>query len=217
MTSHSNKTISDCFDLITRCGNELVGIRDALNNMLSEEFLSKNNNFPFRTEGDFIQSDRLDDSGWLYTDEAQSIGLKAKGKRKIERYLGYQISMTGDGIQVPNYNEPLLHVFCWAQPCDFDEGDYVGGAAWKDDEDYPLSITESRLLYWGALDESEWNEREWTFTLRLMALNTPDDLKKYVIQPAFALLKGDNICTALPDEWLTNILVCPVKELVISK
>jgi hypothetical protein len=217
MKSLSNKTISDCFELVAQCGNELVGIRDALNNMFSEEFSSKHNDFPFSPEGDFVQSERFDDSGWLYTDEAQSIGLKAKGKRKIERYIGYQISMTGDGILVPSYNEPLLHVFCWEHPCDFDEGDYVGCSAWEDDENSPLSIAENRLLYWGSLDESGWNECEWTFTLRLMALNTPDDLKKYVIQPAFALLKGVNICTALPVEWFENILVCPVKELVITK
>jgi hypothetical protein len=43
--------------------------------------------------------------------------------------------------------------------------------------------------------------RETTFlySLKLLALNNADDLKKYVIDPAFALLTGEATVKALPD------------------
>jgi len=203
MTTIDGKTLAECFALVARSGVELDGLRDALDNMLVEQLTATQASLPCVLAGGAESADRVDDSQWVWTDIASSLPLKAKGNgnRRIERYLGYQISMTGDGIDIPGYAEPLLHVFCWESPVSLEDGLYMGFPL-GEVEDNPFQIVGDRLILWGA---TAWNECEWVYSLRLMALNSPADLKIYVVDPALALLKGGDICTVLQDAWLDKI------------
>ena len=153
----------------------------------------------------------MEDSEWVYTDFVWSLPLKSvgRGKTKTKRYLGYQISMFGDGIAIPGNLEPLLHVFCWGDAVNFDNGEGYAGFPFED----PLEVVDGRLCVWDIPEVTDWSKHSWMYSLRLTALNSPDDLKKYVVEPVLALLKGIDPVTALPDDWLGGVLVrYPAKE-----
>ena len=134
--------------------------------------------------------------------------------RPIECYLGYQISMTGDGIAIPGYPDPLLHVFCWGASVNFENELYIGFPL-EEEKDCPFQIVGDRLILWGQPTDA-WNVREWVYSLRLMALNSPTDLRTYVVDPARALLRGEDICTVLKEEWLDKTLIrYPAKSLLV--
>lgn len=198
------KAVADCFAFVARCGSELNALRDALENLLSEHLTAEKSSLPcVLAEG--VRSDvRLDSSEWVYSDLACSFPLKSKGKgrKSAEQYLGFQISMTGDGIEIPGNSEPLIHVFCWEVPVEFDNN-YVGFPV---DSEIPHEVVNERLLLWDE-QNTGWNERRWTYSLRLMSINSIDDLKKFVIVPALGLLKGKSASEVLQDEWLDDVLV----------
>lgn len=204
MTMIDGKTVADCFALVARYGTELKAMNDALENLLSVQLTAEKT---FILVGDAEWDDRYDDSDWVYTDVACSFPLKSrgKGKSKVEKYLGFQISMTGDGIHIPGNKEPLLHVFCWESPIKFDDEYYIGFPSDSDPKN-PHKCVDDRLMLWGERS-GNWNEHEWVYSLRLMSINSIDDLKKYVVTPALALLKGENICDVLPVEWLDKTLI----------
>lgn len=199
MMTIDGKTLAQCFEMVAKSGSELDGLITALKNMLVEKLEKTGNVWPFVLAGDFQYSDRLDDSGWVYTDVTYSLPLKSKGKGKklAESYLGFQISMHGDGIAVPGQDpEPLLHVFSWGDPMNIADENYMGFPLCKDET---LNVIEGRLLTWGTMDSQQWNSCSWTYSLKLFELNNADDLQKYIIDPAFALLTGEDVIKALPD------------------
>ena len=180
-----------------------------LTNMFVEQLGIEKPTLPCVVVGEAIRDDRTADSGWVVTDQASSLPLKSKGKgnKGVEGYLGFQISMTGDGIAIPGNKEPLLHVFYWEDPCDFKD-EYYAFFPYLHDDETPFEILHSRLMFWGDLANTAWNERGWTFSLRLTTLNSPEDLRKFVIAPAMALLRCEDVRKALPDSWLDETLVC---------
>lgn len=214
MTTIQGKTISECFELVSRVNVELEGLRDTLSNLLTLS-LEADKAIPCRIASKEVASDeRCDDSGWVYTDFAWNLPLKASGKgaSKAQQYFGYQISMAGNGIAVPGYSEPLLHVFCWGAPIDFKQGAYVGFPL----EETDCDIVEGRLLVWGGLEVIDWNKRSWVYSLRLTMLNSSDDLKKYVVTPSLVLLKGADAVSALPDHLFDSVLVrYPAREKIL--
>ena len=120
----------------------------------------------------------------------------------------------GDGIAIPGNSEPLLHLYSWVNACDFNEADYIGFPL-EVDKDEPFKIINDRLLVWDSLELSEWNKCQWAYSLRLMSLNSPEDLKKHVIKPMLALLGGADVLSALPDS-LPALVKYPEKEHLIS-
>ena len=127
--------------------------------------------------------------------------------------MGYQISLLGDGIKISDNAEPLLHVFCWKNPVKFDQDEWYAGFPFEETKDDPFEVVDSRLCVWGGREATDWSTRSWMYSLRLTALNSPDDLKKYIVEPALALLKGMDVATALPDRWLEGLLFrYPAKE-----
>jgi hypothetical protein len=216
MTTVNGNTLAGCFSLVAACGKEINGLHDMLANMLVERFTERKESLPCVLAGKAINDARMDDSEWVCTDTAFSLPLKAagRGKKCAEQYVGYQISMSGDGIAIPGNAEPLLHVFCWGSPCDFTSEYYAGFPHVNDDED-PCEIVCDRLMLWGSRNSTEWNKRSWCYSLRLVALNSQDDLKTYVVDPALALLMGGEVVKALPDSWLGAALICyPTREVL---
>jgi hypothetical protein len=209
MTTIDGKTLADCFSLVAACGKELNYLRDTLANVLEERLREGEASLRCVLGSERIVCEyREDESTWVYTDMAVSFPLKASDKRtkRAAKYLGYQVSMTGDGIAIPGNKEPLLHVFCWSEPCNFRDGYYARFPQETDAED-PCVVVNGRLVMWGIQEATEWNKRSWCYSLRLTKLNTPEDVKKYVVDPAMALLKGCDVPTALPDIWLDKELI----------
>jgi len=206
MNTIDGKTVSECFSLVSRFGKEIYALKDALENLLTEQ-ITDCKTLPCVLAGYAKNDDRLDENKWVYTDVVCSIPLKTKGKRKVERYIGFQISMTGDGINLAGNKEPLLHVFCWACPVNFEEF-YIKYPIEEieDDPENRFKIIDERLVLWGGQDE-EWSEREWVYSLRLISINSMDDLKKYVVIPVLGLLKNENVREVLSDEWFDKALI----------
>jgi hypothetical protein len=204
MTIIDGKTVADCFAVVARYGTELNALCDALENLLSEQ-LTAAKTLPCVLIGNAEGDDRYDDSEWVATDQACSLPLKSIGKRKVGGYIGFQISMTGDGINISGNEEPLLHVFFWESPINFDDENYIG-FPFESNPENPYKYVDDRLMLWGERS-GNWNEHQWVYSLRLMSINTIDDLKKYVVTPTLALLKGKNVREVLPDEWLDKMLI----------
>lgn len=210
MTMIDGETVADCFALVARYGTELEALEETLENLISEQLKADKESLPCVLAGEVEWGNRCSKhGGWVCTDEAGSIPLKSKGKGKssIEKYLGFQISMTGNGINIPGNKEPLLHVFNFDAPVNFEDNFLIGFPFTSVDfSEDPYKILDERLISWGKRD-GIWNEQEWVYSLHLMSINSIDDLKKYIVTPALALLKGGNIRDALPDEWLGKTLI----------
>lgn len=208
------KTVAQSCELVSRVGLEIDGLSRLLSDMITAA-LSKATTLPCGLAGSVVSNQRTDDSGWVYTDIAYSFPLKGKGKgkQKTELYISFQISLTGDGIAIPKNAEPLLHVYSIGNACDF-EADYIGFPL-INDEDEPFEIINDRLLFWGSQESSEWNKCGWAYSLRLMSLNSPEDLKRHVIEPMLALLGGESVLNALPDT-LPALVKYPEKEQLIE-
>lgn len=208
MSTVDGKTLADCFALVARCGREINGLSEMLTNMLTETIAARRSDLPFVLSGGSQDSSRTDESNWVCTDISSSLPLKATGKGRwsTERYVGFQISTAEDGIAIPDNKEPLLHVFCWEAACSFEHDLYMGFPV-SNNADYPCEVIYDRLIRWGSHDDNGWNQNEWTYSLRLTALNSAEDLEKYIVAPAISLLRGLDVLLALPDAWLEGALV----------
>lgn len=209
----TGKAIAQSFELVTKVSNEIQGLISTLNPLLEAALDASEQCI---LNGDYIEDWRNNQSSEaVTTDYAYSYPIKSrgKGKSKTERHIGFQISLTGDGISFPNNDEPLLHVFCWTDPVVFEET-YIGFPI-EDSEEFPLSIANDRLLVWNQNETNQWNEVEWSFSLKLLALNTEGDLDKQVITPILALLDGKSVPDALPDS-LSGLVKYPAKELLTA-
>lgn len=190
--------LASCFKVVASCGKEIQALSDTLNNLITEA-ISSNRELPCVLNNERVNyQDCMDDSsGWVYTDIAYSFPLKrlGKGQQKTSAYLGYQISMMGDGIAAPGNDEPLIHVFLWAAPVDFDEY-YMG---YPIDKDAESRVLDERLIMWNSENPEKWPSHHWVFSLHLTSLNSSEDLERCVVKPALALLRGESVLSALPD------------------
>ena len=194
--------LTKCFEIVSRCVTEVEALSDMLNGMLLEELGRSDNKLPCIINGESKHSYFTGDIGWVITDSAYSfpIKTKGKGKKKTAMYLGYQISLAGDGIALNNGNrQPLLHVCLWEVPLGFDDGNYVSFPM-ESASEASFEIIDGRLLTWGDVTpEINWHDRGWTFSVLLTVLNNREDLLKYVVTPALSLLRGSDAKEALPE------------------
>lgn len=189
--------------LVSKIGDEI----NALQLLLHTQIITglEQAELPFVFAGGAQYSDCVDESGWVYTGIAESFPLKgSRRKKNPEAYLGFQISLEGDGINIPglNDNEPLIHVFCWNDPCDFSEENYLSFEGLEKDDQSVATVENNRLLVWDGpyeTSQTKLGQVGWAYSLRLLSLNTPEDLKRHIIDPAIALLRGSQIIHALPD------------------
>jgi len=134
-------------------------------------------------------SERNDDYGWVLTDYAFSLGLGQirKGTPTTARWLGIQISLSGDGMssEVVKNEQPLVHICLWSAPIDFDEDYHMG----PEMESAEIQLVDEILMDW-APEEESWHDKEWTYSLFLTSLNTIDDIRKKIVQPVTELMKG---------------------------
>jgi hypothetical protein len=200
MTTLDGSTISECFSVVSRVGSEVEGLSDTLQNMLVENLSKEASSLPCVLAGNVHWDRGLDTSEWVCCDLAYSFPLKSsgKGKKKTDRWIGFQISTMGKGIAVPDASEPMLHIFFWCVPCTFDDEVCVG-FPFPEELGNPYEVVDNKLMLWGGQDVTDWNKREWNYSLKLTALHSPEDLMRHVINPTLALLRGETVESALPD------------------
>lgn len=175
--------LTQCFNLVSNSGKEISALAEMLNNRFSNGLDAAK---LFKMVSDPFEEERMDDSGWVFTDIAYSfpIARRQKGIPKTVKHLGYQISLLGDGVGISEKAEPLLHVFLWEDAVNFDEDCYMH-IPYEAIEDDPWTlIHQGRLINWDDLER-------WTFSIRLTTLNSAQDLEQYVVNPAIALLNGE--------------------------
>lgn len=197
----TGKNVSECVELVVGLSAEIESMENALDNLFSET-LRKSEKYVLA--GKVIYDSRL--QAWLYTDSAYSFPLKRKGKgnKPVERYLGFQTSISDDGINIPGNVEPLIHIFCWEHSIRFDAGDYLGFPLDVDSAS-DIQIINERLMLWGGQDTGQ--SKQWNYSLRLLSMCSIKDLETYIVSPALALLDEKSVCEALPDKWLDQVLV----------
>jgi hypothetical protein len=141
-------------------------------------------------------------SGWTTTAYGISFPLMEKKRRKATptAWINYQMSVFGGGLPpLDNAGQesvgPVLHVSFWNSCADFDDpGLYVEfPPSWDDWE-----LKDDRLLFWES--ENGGPFPQWTFSIRLLNLNSEDALHKCVIHPLRELLTDAQATTALPDD-----------------
>lgn len=189
--------LTQCFEVIAKCGYELEGLRTTL----SQLFVEYN---AFGWSGEHSDESRFDESGWVYQDYIWGLRVGAKVNSRDKMILGFQIGMMGDTIKITQDAscEPLLHVFFWPEGwlMGFDNG---GHMAYPIERTGELKLAEDRLIVWS--DEAErptWlkDSRFWTFSLKLATLTSKEDLFNRVIQPALDLINGKEVLHALPND-----------------
>jgi hypothetical protein len=140
-------------------------------------------------------------SGWNSTAYALSFPMMGKRRRKAEpaAWISYQISVFGGGIPPldgggPESIGPVIHVSFWHLSTDFDDaGMFV---EFPPDWDDSWEIKDERLLFWKSEKEGEFDQ--WTFSIRLLDLNSEDAIRTSIIEPVRALLTGAQAASALP-------------------
>lgn len=190
MSSVDGKVVVEWIGFMERMYGEIRALNDYLSNSLSRALADAGSTLGCVANGNLDENWGMDEGEYLCISVARNQGLrKSKKSKNSERWLGWQISLAGDGISVPGVSnpEPLLHVFCWSTPVDMGEM-YVGFPLGNDETMVP-SLLDNQLVIWGDPDGS-WNEREWLYSLRLFALRSPKDVDEMIVNPALGLLKG---------------------------
>lgn len=204
MTGDGKKLVQ-CFNAVSAFGKEIYSLCTTLDELLTKEIGMAD--LPCKVAGRLSDDSRYDESGWICTDVASSLPLMGKTLRKNrpEMYIGYQISMTGDGMSFDGNEEPLLHVCFWDIEIGF--GDEGVPMAYPVDQEHHPRLKDNRLILWEG-SGADWKKDQWTFSIRLLTLDSSQALLDRVIKPAIALLQGTAATLALPDT-LPGLVIYP--------
>jgi|GEM_PF-6040171 len=201
---NNRMNVVKCCEVVDQLCEDAGKMANALKRLLGESI--KDFSEEYKPAGDWIRSDQGSAHGWMYKGEAGSFPIMEKNKRKKDPagWLSYQIILYGDGIPLVEGPvdgemlpyEPTLHISFWRYDIYFKGGYNISFPMKKD---WPLpEIKDERLLYWEKSEESEINE--WTFSLRLLDMDSENTLQKSVIAPIVALLLRKEVKEALPDD-----------------
>lgn len=209
--------LSKAFRLVAECGKEINGLRDLLASMIMKALANASADLPCLPVGDPGWEPGMDETQTVYTDWLMTLPLKPKGRGKkvVDRYLAFQVSMMGSGCDLPGNQEPLLHVYCWGTAPSFMTNNYMG---FPFDSNYEetVDVVGNRFILWGGVPLSPArNDQGWAYSLRLVGLNTPGDLDLHVIKPTIALLQGTDVAKALP-EGLPAVMRYPEAEILFA-
>lgn len=195
---------AQCMKTLSAFCTETNALTATLNDLLTQELSRKEAGLPYIIAGNFRETSRVDESNWLYTDVGYSLPLKGKKKKKDEHemYLSYQISMIGDGVAFDNNANPVLHVMHWNDALSFKDDYYMG---YPLDPETPYRLEHNRLIVYGD-DEGDWKSRGWTFSIRLLTLDSSQALLDRIIKPAMMLINKQPVLSALPDN-LTGLVI----------
>lgn len=175
--SEAGKSITQGTEFLARVYAECSHLSNLLKQQLSALLLTT----PYKAGGGWIGSYQEDPSGCLYYSLAHSLPLAGDASAAPDYHLFFQISLAADGMAATDNAEPLLHIGRWQHPIQFAQDYYMGFPLFEDGELAP-TITHDVLLHWPG--------GEWLYSVQLAAINTPDDIRRTIIEPVKALLLG---------------------------
>jgi hypothetical protein len=221
--AEKDRRVVEAFRSVDDFGAQVSKLLRELKNQLSSEISERRSRLQMQVRSSRDDSDsRIGSGDWVYVAEATSIGLDRVGPGKRSEwapaYICLEAVLAGDGLP-SGVAAPLLHVHYWDYSVTYEDGDdqlYLSFPM----EDRPEIVAE-RLLVWR---DGEWNAKgnfgcPWTYSLRLLALEQPENLRRYVLDPVLKLLErrdgllsygkfnSDLVVEALPDDWLDKVLL----------
>ena len=191
--------ITHAFELVSAVGKEVSALIQTLDNLIEQRIEASCVTYELFDAAD--ESTLNDDDEWVAIGYAGSFPLITKkvgaGRRKNhpDKYLCYQISLSGSGTLESQNSQPLLHVLCLEEGVDFAEDLYFGDA-WL--TDYPWVLEGDSLIRWLNEEDNETPTGDWAFSVKLTSLNSSQDLEDKIVNPAIALLNGKSSQEALP-------------------
>lgn len=188
------RAVTESARLLAQVGAEI----DLLCDLVKQELSYAIDRDPLRSHlkanGEWVYSSRGDSGDWTLTDVAYSLALRRR--RSTYGHLAFQVSLDGEGIAAEGNAEPLLHVCWWlgSNPLSFEDWNYMGFPL---DHPEQVSVQNDALLAWDA-DAEDPLDRQWTYSLRLVSLNTLGDIRAKIVDPTTKLLLGAQPGDALP-------------------
>jgi hypothetical protein len=182
--------ISTATSLIDQVGSEINSMLNLTMETFNKQFRASKDQRFLDWDSDWVTSD----SEWVLSDTAHYVPVLKKGGRNPVRYLVIQVSLSGDGISGEGFQnvEPLIHVYFFACPVSFEEGDYFG-FPFANEWGKPVLIDEA-VWFWTEDQanpiEQPWDKNEWGFSVLLTSINTLDDIKDKIVDPALMLIKN---------------------------
>jgi len=190
-TSHIGKAITENIRFISKVGAECDHLAKLIREELSRLLLVPEVAHRYRAGGQWIQNFNNDEHDWVNTELGFSLPVVVKPKRSICGYIVVQISLTGEGIDVADNHEPLVHVGWWGAPIDFDQ--FLMTFPIELDSDFDLTLEADRLFKW---NHSHFDD-ELCYSLYLTDINSPADIQALIVKPLRALLLGVDANRAL--------------------
>ena len=194
------KIIRSC-ELVESVWVQVQDMTHALNSMI-DTALKKNHFDTLQPVGKSHTTYGYTRSRWSSTDSATSFPVQEKRRRRTkapDAWINYQVSVFGTGIPPlagddDNSIGPVVHVSYWQLATNMnEEGTGMGFPLEQGDWD----IADQRLIVWNSSDEGK--PLHWTFTIRLLDLNSEDALRSSILEPLRMLIAGDPPALALPD------------------
>jgi len=187
------KAITDSATFLAGVYRESGNLSNLLKQQISAALLDPELKGLFRSTGPWIGAFEEDPTRCMYYSLGASLPLTRKGKRVTDCALFFQISLAGEGMAAVGCSEPLLHIGLWDEPISFSNGYYMGFPLFSEDELAP-EIDGEVLMRWQGNPPAGL----WLYSLRLAAVNTPDDIQRKVVEPVRTLLAGKPVGVALP-------------------
>ncbi|ASV39791.1 hypothetical protein CI807_27475 [Pseudomonas sp. NS1(2017)] len=185
------KSITEAIRFVSRLGAECERLTELIREEMSRALLVPEIAKRFKVGGKWIDNRTTDENAWVYTELGISLPIISKPKRSTGSYLVVQISLTGEGINAEDNQEPLIHIGRWGDPIDFEE--LQMGFPLDLANEYDLILEDERLFRWVHTQY----ENEWCYSLRLTDINSPNDVQHHIINPTKALLLGNSATEAL--------------------
>ena len=178
------KGISENISFMTRVGAECDHLIRLIREELSRLLLDPELVARYRAAGGWEDADDYDNHDWVCTDRAYSLPMTIRPKRQASRYLAFQLSLTGIGVEAKDNVEPLLHIAWWSDAIDL--GDTKMGFP-LEPGGYDLTLEAERLFRWSHPQ----GDTEWCYSVRLTDINSPLDVQTSIVNPVKALLLND--------------------------
>lgn len=202
--------LSNSLEVASKYLLEVNQLGETLQNLIWEELQA--DDLPVKIGTKVITESRTDASDWIAIDWAKSFPLYRrgrKGKGVPDMFFGFQISMAGAGTAPSCPPEPVLHMFLWTEPCNFKTADHMG---YPLAPEYAPNVDGGPLITWDS-GYKGWLEKQWVFSVRLLALNSTKALMDSLVVPAIALLREGPSAHLLPPDMPGLLMHSPDRAL----
>lgn len=210
--SEVGKAISNAFTFVSQVGEECEALANLIKQEVSELFRQDPLSARYRP-GEWSNSYKTNENGWIYTDIAWSLPLVPKGKQNVAAHLGFQISLLCRDAEAGSSPEPLLHVNFWETATDLKNGEYMGFPMYGLSPNTVSRFKDGsgRLFRWETdSDAADW----WTYSLLLAKVNSLEDVRSSIGQPIEQLLSDIDAGEILIDTLSAAVCYTAMEEVL---